>query len=670
MVDEPTWIVVGWLVFSTLIIGLLGFRWVPKALLVGLFLFALGLTAAKLQSHLIAAPVLDRETGSVTVTGMVHGLETFSGGSTRIIIGHPQIRWFAPEDTPAKLRLTLRTKGDKVLPGDWVQLRAKLMPPSPPEAPDSFDFSRRAWFQQLGGIGYAVSPIERLEPSAERGSGGISIRIARWRAQLIERLLVQTEGDSGAMSVALLTGARNLISQDGQEAMRNAGLAHLLAISGLHIGLIASSIILLIRGILSLFPAIALRYPIKKIAAIVGIMTALAYLLISGATIPTQRAFAMTSIVLVAIIMDRLAITIRLVAVVAGALLLVSPNILLSVSFQMSFGAVIALVAFYEQMRGKNWFLDRRRSISRSMLTYTLGVAATSLIAGLATGLIAAFHFNRYANWGLVANMIAVPVMALWIMPAAILTFVLLPFGLESWGLSLMQNGIEVVLWSAHLVNDWPHAVLLTSTFSMTGFVLTMVGGLWLCLWAQSWRLWGAVVMVLGIAIALGQRGPDILVSDDGKLFAVRDQAGELIVSNRRSGRRARELWLRQNAQEKAEKWSEHEQSQGIEAVVTCDTLACIHRPVQASDTVITFIKSPQALAEDCFHADIVISAVPTRYQCNKAAFVIDRFDLWRAGAHAIWLQEEVIVKTVADQQGRRPWSKYPPTPRNKQSKD
>ena len=157
------------------------------------------------------------------------------------------------------------------------------------------------------------------------------------------------------MAVALLTGARNLMAEESQEAMRSAGLAHLLAISGLHIGLVATSVMLVIRALLSLAPAIALRYPIKKIAAVVGLMAALLYLAVSGATIPTQRAFAMTAIVLIAIIIDRLAITLRLVAVVAVGLLLVSPDILLNVSFQMSFGAVIALVAFYEKMLGTRW---------------------------------------------------------------------------------------------------------------------------------------------------------------------------------------------------------------------------------------------------------------------------------------------------------------------------
>jgi competence protein ComEC len=670
LIDEPSWEAIATLVLATLVLCLLTYRWVSRALLAGLCLLVLGLTMAKFQSDRVSAPVLQRETGVVTVTGMVQGLETFSGGSTRIIITQLYISRFSPTETPANLRLTVRTKGDAVLPGDWLHVKAKLMPPSPPEAPNSFDFSRRAWFQQLGGIGYAVSPVIRADPTTSQEDWSLSTRIARWRAVLIERLMRQTEGDSGAMAVALLTGSRNLISQEGQESMRNAGLAHLLAISGLHIGLIASSIILIFRGFLSLLPNIALRYPIKKYAATVGLVTALAYLLISGGTIPTQRAFAMTAIVLIAIILDRLAITMRLVAVVAMGLLLVSPNILLSVSFQMSFGAVIALVAFYEYMRGKNWFLERRKSVGRSFLTYGLGVAATSLIAGLATGLIAAFHFNRYASWGLVANMISVPVMALWIMPAAILTFALLPFGLESWGLSLMQRGIEIVLWSADLVNGWPGAVLLVPTFEMAGFVLTMLGGLWLCLWVQPWRLWGVALMAIGITLAVAQRGPDILVSDDGKLFAVRDASDNLIVSNRRSSRRARELWLRQNAQDSAEKWSVHQETHGDEAVVSCDTLACIYRPVGHASMLVAFIMSPQALDEDCFQTDIVISAVPTHYQCDKASLVIDRFDLWRAGAHAIWLEgDDITIKTVADQQGRRPWSKYPPKPRNRQSK-
>jgi competence protein ComEC len=384
----------------------------------------------------------------------------------------------------------------------------------------------------------------------------------------------------------------------------------------------------------------------------------LLYLAVSGATIPTQRAFAMTAIVLVAIVIDRLAITLRLVSVVAVGLLLVSPDVLLNVSFQMSFGAVVALVAFYEKMRGTRWLTGRRQSWLRSVAVYAAGVCMTSLIAGFATGFIAAFHFNRYANWGLAANLVAVPIMALWIMPAAILTFLLLPFGLESYGLTLMTIGIELVLLSAHTVAGWDYAVLLVPAMPMSAFVATMVGALWLCLWSQNWRYWGIVMIGLGMWVGIATRQPDILVNAKGTLFAVQDHKNAIVVSSKKAGRRARETWLRRNGQKSAGKWSDLDDG----LLVQCDSLSCVYRPPDRPDLKVAMVKSTAALPEDCQRADIVISAVPTRYWCPETKLVIDRFDLWRAGAHAIWIEsDEIIVETVAGHRGRRPWNAQPP---------
>jgi competence protein ComEC len=467
----------------------------------------------------------------------------------------------------------------------------------------------------------------------------------------------QVDSEAGLMAVALMTGARSILTEETRDDMRAAGLAHLLAISGLHIGLVAGSVLLLFRGLFALIPGFAMRYPVKKIAAALALVAAFFYLLLSGATIPTQRAFAMTGIFLLAIMLDRLAITMRLVAVVATVLLLFSPHMLMNVSFQMSFAAVVSLVAFYEAMRGKNFLVNRCRSVLRSTGVYLGGVAATSLIAGFSTGFIAAYHFNMFANYGLVANMVAVPVMSLWVMPMAILTFALMPFGLESLGLTAMTWGNEAILWSTASVHDWSASVLLLPALPMEAFVVATIGSVWWCLWRGRIRHVGALLVGIGCLGWFMASSPDILVDGDAKVFGVRMSDGSLVLSSRQAERRAGNTWLEHLGLEEARRINEFDENT---SALTCDSVGCIFRPESAAMTA-AIINSEIAIAEDCGRADVVISLVPLGWQCQQATYTVDRFDLWREGAHALWLTDEgLYIKTAAQIQGRRLWSSFP----------
>ena len=192
----------------------------------------------------------------------------------------------------------------------------------------------------------------------------------------------------------------------------------------------------------------------------------------------------------------------------------------------------------------------------------------------------------------------------------------------------------------------------------ISAFVLTMFGGIWLCLWTQAWRFAGIAMMAVGLVMAALAEGPDILVSDDGRLMAVRDGEGALMVSSKRYARRARDTWLRRNGLDGAETWAQHQDRGG--GVIRCDELSCIYQSPSWSGHKVALVTSPLALAEDCHQAELVISAVPAR-GCRPAYGVIDRFDLWRYGTHALWLSRDgPYIETVADHQGNRPWARYP----------
>jgi len=612
---------------------------------------AVGFGAAQWRAHQRAAPVIAKPTGVSEISGRVETVDVRRNGY-RVVLGAPVIAKLAPQATPARVRLTIRGAGQvpEIAPGDLISLTGVLMPPPEAAMPGDFDFVRHAWFSRIGGVGYAVRrPV--ILARGDRSSLGLGIE--NLRLAISARVQAALEGSAGAVAAALMTGKRGAIPEEVMQNMRDAGLAHLLAISGLHIGLLAGLLFFAVRAGLALVEPLAITYPIKKWAAVAALCGAFGYLLLSGATVPTQRAFLMTGLVLLAVLLDRQAFSMALVAWAAGAVLLLAPESLLGPSFQMSFAAVIALIAVYEIIRHRftRWRGDG--SFARRLMIYLLGVAITSLIAGLATAPFAAYHFGRLASYGLAANMIAVPVMALCIMPLAIAAFALMPFGLEGLALTPMGWGIDVVLGVAEIVAGWPGAVHLTPAFSGTALALFTFGALWAALWRTRWRLAGTVPMIGALLLALNQSPPDILADGGGRYFAVAAADGGLMVSSARRNHTTT-AWMSGRGLSAGTAWPDALPS--LDQRLNCDGLSCFY---QAKGRTVALVRDARALREDCQAADILISAVPVPAKCRAPGVVIDRFDLWRRGAHAIWLEKGggVRVVSVADARGERLWS-------------
>jgi competence protein ComEC len=415
-------------------------------------------------------------------------------------------------------------------------------------------------------------------------------------------------------------------------------------------------LLLTIRAGLALLPAIALRYPIKKWAAAFAFAGAFFYLLITGMGIPTQRSFLMAGLVLFAVVIDRTALSMRLVAWAAAVILILQPETLTSPSFQLSFAAVVALIAVYET--SLTWRLRQRsRSEWWARLPYHLvGVAVTSLVAEAATTAFALYHFSQVTLFGLVANLVAVPVTAIWIMPWAVIAYALMPFGLEALALAPMGWGIDVVLETARTVASWPASVSYLPAMPLWGAVLVAIGGLWLALWRRAWRWWGTAPIAVGFASIVFVVPPHILVSDDARLVAVANENGELVFSQLRANRFEAEIWMHRAGQEEREAWPD--EGYGADGRLLCDALGCLYR---AEEKVVAIAWRAAALVEDCAVADLVVSLEPARDLCRGSEFgdpiVIDRFDLWRNGGYAIWLSADSIrIRSVAETRGVRPW--------------
>jgi competence protein ComEC len=632
-----------------------------RPVLAALLACAFGFAAAQWRAHELSTPMLDRTIGSVEVGGRVIDAEA-RGAGWRVTIDRVRIEGaraatLTSRNTPKKLRVTLRRSQVAPAIGAVMTVRATLLPPPEPAAPGGYDFQRRAYFDGIGGTGFALGP-PRFAPADPADwdfwGGDWSLWFAGLRRAITERFMAALPEPIGVMAAALLIGERGAIPEEVLAAFRDSGLAHLIAISGMNVWLVAAILLIAVRAGFALVPALALRYPIKKWAAVVAFLGTGGYLLLCGSTVPTQRSFLMTGVVLFAILIDRTAISMRLCAWAAGALLLLAPENLHNPSFQMSFGAVVALIAAYEAARGPAASWRARGGWGRTTAIYVAGLVATSVVAILATGPFSAYHFNSIAVYGLAANMIAVPLTSAWVMPWGVLALVLLPFGLEAFALVPMGWGIEVIVWTARTVAAWPGAVLPVRAMPDIGLALMALGGLWLCLWQRRWRLAGLAPIALGLLAPLAAPPPDALVSGDGRAFAARLADGNLAVRSERGNRFAIDTWIRRNGQRAPAPWP----PDGSGGNPSCDSQGCVYR---AGGRVLAFARAPAALVEDCALADVVIATIPARRLCRKAPVVIDRFDLWRHGAHAIWLRDGVRVLNVRAARGERPWVIAPP---------
>ncbi|MDE0380042.1 MAG: ComEC/Rec2 family competence protein [Rhodospirillales bacterium] len=631
----------------------------PAIGLAALALLAAGVAAADWRSERVSAPVLADPTGPVDVSGRVVWVGA-GDGAQRYLLDQVRIERLAPAETPARVRLSVRRSDDDGLasPGTWLSALASLRPPPAPAEPGAWDFARQAWFQQIGAVGFVYgAPKPMAVPSGE-GGGPLSL-LSQVRHWVSTRILAHTSPSAGPFATALLTGDRSAIEKTALKAMRDSGLAHLLAISGLHVGLIAGFIFFATRGLLALIEPLALRAPIKKWAAACALLGAAAYLLLSGMSVPTQRAFVMVGVVLVAIMLDRASLSMRLIAWAALLVLAIAPESMLGPSFQMSFAAATALIATYEAARGLFARMAARSGLALRPLVYAAGVALTSLVAGIATGPFAVYHFNRIADYGLLANLGAVPITGFWIMPWGLVALILMPFGLEGIALAPMGWGIDAVVWIARQVAAQPGAVTLVLAMPAAALIAISVGGLWLCLWRSRWRFLGILVIGSGIVLAGLERRPDILVDGDAKVMAARGEDGRLWISTRQRGRFVSDIWLRRDGQAETPTWPRDGKSAPA-AGIRCDTLGCIQR---RGDRTIAFVRDPRAFEEDCRRAELVVSAVPSWDLCEGPETVVDRFDLWRGGGHAIWLDEDgARVESVARARGERPWvARRPP---------
>lgn len=622
-----------------------------KTLSFFVLLVSVGFLAAQCRTFFVHTPVLEKKIGPVEVVGRVDAIEGLGkGAGSRLLLSHLDIERLSSENTPVKVRLKIR-KDTGLDVGQRVRVLAVLNPPSPPVMPGGFDFQRYMYFQQIGAVGFIYREAEILQNAPSFFRFFKIIEAIRYDISIrIERSL---KAEQAGIAEALMIGKSGAISQEDMEAVRGAGLAHMLAISGLHIGLFSGILFFLSRFLMVLIPSVALHHPTKKYAAVFAIAGAFVYMLLAGANIPAQRAMIMTGIVFFAIILDRSPLSLRLVAFAALVVLLLFPESLLSASFHMSFAAVSALIVFYNGIRPLWSRLNRKAGFLRKMALYFLGVCMTSIIAGLATAPFALFHFQQLALYSLLGNILAMPVLAFVVMPSAVLALFAMPMGLEAFPLMFMGAGIDIILDVSHWVFNLPHAVLGVKAWPHSALVCFVCGVVFMTLWKGWFKSAGLLPIFASIMLIMQNNQADILISSNYDLVAFRDHSGGLNVSTRRKAAFVRKNWERSYGLKEGE--SRRWPSEGVEGGMTCGELGC---RFILKGYKISYLLKGREMSKECDWADLLLSKEPVPYQCRSKP-VIDRFDVLRNGAYAVFLKErEVFIENAQEKRGNRPWAK------------
>ena len=645
-VEPSLWLTVG----ITALLGL--FLFLPisrrsevfRIILLIFFWVSIGFTAGKVREVSVAQPILQQKTGAI-VTGEIVQIDA-SDKKRRIVI---RIMGAEPADLklPDQVRVSDRFGKVMATPGDIIKADLFLLPLPSPTHPEAFDFQRQLYFKGIGAVGYIRDVI-----SVSEGRRGFSIQkmAEDIRYQLGQEVLKQASNETAGFLLAIMTGERKALSKEVQENMRKSGLAHLLAISGLHMGMLGGIIFFMVRLMGAMVPRIALTFPLKKGAAVTALAGMAGYLLISGMSVSAIRAFFMISLVFVAILFDRRAISFRNLAIAAIFILLFWPESLLGASFHMSFAAVFCLIAAYERYGDAFWVKSAEKALPVRSLQYLGGVLLTSVIASLATAPFSAFHFGQVALAGNIANLVAVPVMGLLVMPLVLVCFLLYPLGFMSWGLELASIGVQIILKVADMVADLRYAAISIPSFSPWALYAAVLGILWFIIWRSKIRYIAVLLIVFSIGATFTYHRPDILISESGRLVLIRNE-GMSYVTSRRVDRFERTRW--QQVFGEADTYlltEEAAQAAGIH----CDDLGCIAR---MRGMTVAISKTVYSHSLDCRKSDILIAADPVQIPCDGPDIIIDRFDVWRQGGHSLWLNgKESHLMTVNGVRGDRPW--------------
>lgn len=621
------------------------------AVLIGVAAIFAGFSVAAMRARSVAAPVLSRMMIG-PVTGFIEAMEE-RGEGKRLLLRVVDLKGVPEAERPRLLRLSVRN-GEGLVAGQFVSGTARLLPPPQPAWPGGYDFARDAYFKGIGAVGSFTGTVRQVEPP---GPSPWRLQIAAGidgaRNALTERIASSIGGAAGGVGAALVTGKRGLIGEPTNDVLRAAGIFHIVSISGLHMVLAAGTFFWLARALLALAPGAALFWPIKKIAALAAMAGATVYCVFSGAEVATQRSLIMTLVMFGAVLADRPALSIRNLSIAALIVLALEPEALLGPSFQMSFGAVAAMMALAPLLqpgRGEgqtnSWLVRGLRWIGAA----TLGLVTTTLVASLATAPFAAYHFQSLNPYGLIGNALALPLVSLAVMPSAVLGVLAYPFGLDRPVWQLMGLAVSQVLDISAWVGGFGGSTVVVPALGIGALGFLSIALLVLAIPASSLRWLAVLPAGAGLTLAASPNRFDVYIDREGSGAAIRSIDGTLTLVGKVSDFVA-EQWLRADGDGRSA------DDASLKKNARCDRAGCV---VQDGRRSIAFVQDLSAFDEDCRRAAVVLTRLKAPAHCG-AALVLDRDGLAARGATTIRFTEDAIeIRSVRKRTETLSWFKPP----------
>ena len=650
--DPVAWIVALFIAFCGVCAFLAREKRRLFVVLIGLAALGAGELAGALRGARVAAPVLER-TLVAEVAGFVEEVDYRVQGA-RFLLRPTEIAGLSPENTPYRIRLTSRG-APAFAAGDFVVVKARMLPPAHASLPGGYDFARDAYFARIGAVGSTLG-APQAAPAPE--DPGLRLRFFAWvdRARNALALRVQQAigGDHGAIGAAMVTGKRDMLSEAARETIRKAGIFHIITISGVQMTLVAGIFFVGLRRLLALSPTLALNYPIKKWAAGLAMLAACGYGLFTGSRVGSERALFMTLILLGAVLADRPALTMRNLAFAALAVTLWEPEALLGASFQLSFAAVAALVAVYESRMAQrpaarkqdDGAIEERKAMHSHGL---VGALVATFCATSATASFMAYDFHELSPYVLIGNPLTLAMIELFAVPAALLGALLYPFGLDGLVWTYLGAGIGLIMKIAEWIGSAPGSSIALPAFAPWSIVFLALAVLSAVLW-RSWALRLTALPLLALGLLGAARGQkfDLAVPPTGDMAAVRESDGQLALLGRRRDNFASDQWLRADADSRT----------AADRSGRCDKLGCVG--LLANGEAAALVLEEQAFHEDCMRAEIVISPLTAPPSCHPP-ILLDRARLAETGAVTLAFTESGVDWRTARAPGEdRPWSRAP----------
>ncbi len=639
-------------------------RRLGRIIALGLCCLCLGILSASWRTARVAAPRIDR-IEFATLEGFIEEMD-FRPTGARFVLR--PVKAEGLEQLPYRIRLTI-SRTPPFEAGTYVRLKARLLPPAQASLPGGYDFSRDAWFARIGAVGNVLGRVEVLASQAESDPvTRAMMAVDRARNALARRVYTTIGGESGAIAAAMVTGKRDLLSEDTKEVIREAGIFHIVTISGVQMTLVAGIFFVGLRMVFALSPMLALRYPIKKWAAAAAILGAIFYDILIGSRVGTERALIMTLIMLGAILVDRQSLSMRNLAIAAAIVIAIEPEALLSASFELSFAAVAALVAVYE---GRAGFAAERRAqttarapeairsawrerlaLVREKLAH--GPAAlffATLCATTATASFMAYDFHELSPYVLIGNPLTLMIIEVFAVPGALIGTLLYPLGLDGFVWHYVGAGISFVLWAARLIGNMPGSTIRLDAFAPWAIVFLAFSVLSAVIWRSLiLRLTAIPLAAVGIYGAVSAPSFDVAIAASGDALAIRGADGKLAIIGQHPSLFAAEQWLRADA--------DGRDPHAAITKDTCDRIGCVG--ILPDGRAFALVLDRAAFAEDCLRADVIVSPLYAPIGC-AAPLIFDREKLEETGAVTLVARKAgwaIMSDRGPDED--RPWSPAP----------